>query len=157
MLSMHSNAPLATEPPTLSSSRWSFWPNWQLSYPDLGSISPATTGCWHRIQNTQSTSWGRLYRKLVVPRRRTKTKRKHTTHPAPPLVETEHPLPPLSWAERLKRVFKIDITQCPRCGGKLRVIPKIRLRDQLLTSCDFVYAPLASLLHPAHFQRYPAR
>jgi hypothetical protein len=25
---------------------------------------------------------------------------------------------PLSWAERLKRVFDIDISVCPLCGGK---------------------------------------
>ena len=29
---------------------------------------------------------------------------------------------PLTWAQRLKRVFDIDITICPRCGGRLRVI-----------------------------------
>jgi hypothetical protein len=26
------------------------------------------------------------------------------------------------WAQRLKRVFAIDIESCPDCGGKLRVI-----------------------------------
>jgi hypothetical protein len=28
----------------------------------------------------------------------------------------------LTWAQRLKRVFAIDIEVCRRCGGKLRVI-----------------------------------
>ena len=28
----------------------------------------------------------------------------------------------MSWVQRLKRVFKIDIESCPQCGGKLRVI-----------------------------------
>jgi hypothetical protein len=28
----------------------------------------------------------------------------------------------MSWAQRLKRVFAIDIEACPECGGKLRVI-----------------------------------
>jgi hypothetical protein len=28
----------------------------------------------------------------------------------------------MSWAQRLKRVFAIDIESCPECGGKLRVI-----------------------------------
>jgi hypothetical protein len=28
----------------------------------------------------------------------------------------------MSWAQRLKRVFQIDIEACPECGGKLRVI-----------------------------------
>jgi len=31
----------------------------------------------------------------------------------------------LSWAQRLKRVFAIDIETCRRCGGKLRVIASI--------------------------------
>ena len=32
---------------------------------------------------------------------------------------------PLSWAQRLKRVFLIDITVCPNCGGTLRVIADV--------------------------------
>lgn len=32
---------------------------------------------------------------------------------------------PLTWAQRLKRVFAIDITQCPHCGGRLRVITDV--------------------------------
>jgi len=28
----------------------------------------------------------------------------------------------MSWMQRLKRVFAIDIEACPECGGKLRVI-----------------------------------
>ncbi len=28
----------------------------------------------------------------------------------------------MSWAQRLKRVFAVDIETCPDCGGKLRVI-----------------------------------
>ena len=28
----------------------------------------------------------------------------------------------MTWAQRLKRVFAIDIETCPDCGGKLRVI-----------------------------------
>jgi hypothetical protein len=28
----------------------------------------------------------------------------------------------MSWARRLKRVFGIEIEDCARCGGKLRVI-----------------------------------
>jgi len=30
-----------------------------------------------------------------------------------------------SWAERLKRVFDIDISVCPLCGGTLRVIADV--------------------------------
>ena len=28
----------------------------------------------------------------------------------------------MNWAQRLKRVFAIDIEKCPECSGKLRVI-----------------------------------
>ena len=27
----------------------------------------------------------------------------------------------MTWMQRLKRVFAIDIATCPKCGGKLRV------------------------------------
>jgi hypothetical protein len=31
----------------------------------------------------------------------------------------------MSWMQRLKRVFAIDIEACPDCGGKLRVIASV--------------------------------
>ena len=37
-------------------------------------------------------------------------------------IDHDKPLAPMSWAQRLKRVFAIDIQACPKCGGKLRVI-----------------------------------
>ena len=37
-------------------------------------------------------------------------------------VDSDQPTAPMSWAQRLKRVFQIDIETCPECGGKLRVI-----------------------------------
>ena len=40
-------------------------------------------------------------------------------------VDSDKPLAPMSWAQRLKRVFAIDIESCPDCGGKLRVIASI--------------------------------
>ena len=30
----------------------------------------------------------------------------------------------MTWAQRLKRVFNIDITTCEECGGAVKVIPK---------------------------------
>jgi ribosomal protein S27E len=50
------------------------------------------------------------YRKRIVPRH------------APSRVDADKPLAPMTWAQRLKRVFQIDIETCPECGGKLRVI-----------------------------------
>jgi len=35
------------------------------------------------------------------------------------------PNAPMSWMQRLRRVFAIDISTCPRCGGKVRVIAAI--------------------------------
>lgn len=31
----------------------------------------------------------------------------------------------MTWAQRLKRVFRIDIESCERCGGKVRIIASI--------------------------------
>jgi hypothetical protein len=45
-------------------------------------------------------------------------------------VDTDKPQAPMSWMQRLKRVFAIDIETCPDCGGTLRVIACIE--DPLL-------------------------
>ena len=31
----------------------------------------------------------------------------------------------ITWAQRLKRVFRIDVETCPACGGAVRVIASI--------------------------------
>ena len=31
----------------------------------------------------------------------------------------------MTWMARLKRVFDIELSVCPRCGGKLRVIGQV--------------------------------
>ena len=51
-------------------------------------------------------------------------KHRHKVVPQRPQgrVDSDKPLAPMSWAQRLKRVFAIDIECCPDCGGKLRVI-----------------------------------
>ena len=35
----------------------------------------------------------------------------------------------MTWAQRLKRVFKIDIEVCGRCGGSVKVIACIEDQD----------------------------
>jgi uncharacterized protein with PIN domain len=35
----------------------------------------------------------------------------------------------MSWIERLKRVFAIDLSICPDCGGRLRVIADVTRPD----------------------------
>ena len=37
----------------------------------------------------------------------------------------------LPWARLLKRVFRIDITVCPRCQGSLRVVELVLKRDEI--------------------------
>jgi hypothetical protein len=36
----------------------------------------------------------------------------------------------MTWAQRLQRVFNIDVSVCPRCGGEAKVIASIE--DQLI-------------------------
>jgi len=31
----------------------------------------------------------------------------------------------LAWAELLRRVFAVDVLECPRCGGRMRILPAI--------------------------------
>ena len=64
--------------------------------------------------------------------------RKKRTHTATPLpahspIEQDSVTAPLTWAERLKRVFDIDISVCPLCGGTLRVISDITDPDSIQT------------------------
>ncbi len=68
----------------------------------------------------------------IVPatKRRKNPKNHNPDHPSPgtpPTIASLHEIPtaPLTWAQRLKRVFQIEITRCPKCGGKLRVISDI--------------------------------
>lgn len=84
------------------------------------------------------------YRNLIVPtpnaRQRAEKKRKYTTATEPPpSAQTDRPLAPLSWAERLKRVFQIDIELCPKCGGRLRVIAAITQPDVIHKILEHVH------------------
>ena len=47
---------------------------------------------------------------------------------------------PLTWAQRLKRVFNIDITLCPLCGGTMRVIADITDPDIIQKILDHIEA-----------------
>lgn len=59
------------------------------------------------------------HRKLVVPKPETKEEEKR--EPLSPAAQSKR----MTWAQRLKRVFNIDITTCPECAGKVRVIASI--------------------------------
>jgi hypothetical protein len=63
------------------------------------------------------------YRALITPARRGKRK-KH--HPADEADQTPaEKRVSITWAKRLKRVFKIDIETCDKCGGDVRIIASI--------------------------------
>jgi hypothetical protein len=56
----------------------------------------------------------------------------------------------MSWAQRLKRVFNIDIQTCPACGGALRIIACIEdplVIDKILAHLD-AKAPAAQASRP---------
>ena len=47
-----------------------------------------------------------------------------TAQPGDDILEAK-PTTAMSWMQRLRRVFAIDISTCARCGGKVRVIAAI--------------------------------
>lgn len=52
--------------------------------------------------------------------------------PQKPVEEQENPKPKaysMTWAQRLKRVFSIDIEKCEKCGGPVRIIASIEDPD----------------------------
>ena len=60
-------------------------------------------------------------------RKRQQTKARKASSPPilPALNDDGLPLAPMTWAQRLRRVFEIDITTCPDCGGRLRWIDDV--------------------------------
>ena len=52
--------------------------------------------------------------------------------PQKPVEEQEGPKPKaysMTWAQRLKRVFAIEIEKCEKCGGSVRIIASIEDPD----------------------------
>ena len=42
----------------------------------------------------------------------------------------------MTWAQRLKRVFAIDIEKCEKCGGAVRIIASIEDPDVIPDASD---------------------
>jgi hypothetical protein len=62
----------------------------------------------------------------------------------------------MSWAQRLKRVFAIDIETCQQCGGHLRVIASIEepaIIERILDHLGHTAKPV----DPAHPSRAPPK
>lgn len=56
--------------------------------------------------------------------------------PQNPLEEQESSKPKaylMTWAQRLKRVFAIEIQKCEKCGGSVRIIASVEDPDAILT------------------------
>jgi hypothetical protein len=49
--------------------------------------------------------------------------------PSKPATRGRHAPALLSWARLLKRVFDIDIENCPNCGGALKIIAATSTRS----------------------------
>ena len=65
-----------------------------------------------------------LARALVVPAKRGSGKRVKTQNEAPDQTPAEKRAS-MTWAQRLKRVFNIDIETCSECGGNVKIIASI--------------------------------
>jgi hypothetical protein len=99
-------------------------------------------------------------RRAIVPtpanaRRRRKLKDQTAAPATRPCSTTESrsdcndpPTAPLTWAQRLKRVFEIDISLCPLCGGQLRVITDITDPDLIRKILDHVNSRAPPRLPP---------
>jgi len=80
-------------------------------------------------------------RKLITPKRSTRVKRKEvikTDKTFEDATSQDELMAPLSWAQRLKRVFNIDITLRPICGGTMRVIADITDPDIIQKILDYL-------------------
>ena len=60
------------------------------------------------------------HRHHLVPTNRSRAKGDNAPHSS-----DAKPTAPMSWMQRLRRVFAIDLRCCPRCGGSVRVIASI--------------------------------
>ena len=64
-------------------------------------------------------------RAQITPGRRGKKARTAPAKPRGDEVGASPRRAAMTWAQRLKRVFRIDIQTCLRCGGRLRIIASI--------------------------------
>lgn len=62
----------------------------------------------------------------------------------------------MTWAQRLKRVFAIDIETCRQCGGRLRVIASIEAPAVIERILEHLGRDAGSV-DPAHPSRAPPK
>lgn len=69
-----------------------------------------------------------LHRVTIAPSGRGKGSKSHKTTEAGTEAEARSPMEQraaMTWARRLKRVFRIDITECEHCQGPVRIVASI--------------------------------
>ena len=71
------------------------------------------------------------HRHLIVARR--------TRRPSRPPGDDARTNTPMSWMARLKRVFNLDISVCPKCGGKVRVIATVTEPNAIAQILDHLH------------------
>jgi hypothetical protein len=79
-------------------------------------------------------------RKLIVPKNNKRLVKKVEKKEDEEAASRDELVAPLTWAQRLKRVFNIDITLCPLCGGAMRVIADITDPDLIQRILDHIAA-----------------
>ena len=70
----------------------------------------------------------------------------------PPPADPAQPSPPrhvaMGWAQRLKRVFGIEIDTCQRCGGTLRIFASIEQPEVIAKTLSHLERRAPSQPHP---------
>jgi hypothetical protein len=87
----------------------------------------------------------------VVPKPRAAAAKEARACGEPPATARQRSL---TWSQRLKRVFSIDIEVCERCGGKLRVIASIEESTVIERILEHLSGDGESV-DPAHPSRAP--
>jgi hypothetical protein len=64
------------------------------------------------------------YRARITPARRGRDGKPKSSEPSEDRTPAEQ-RSAMRWAQRLKRVFRIDVETCPRCGGTVQIIASI--------------------------------
>jgi hypothetical protein len=60
------------------------------------------------------------------------------------------PMAVLSWAELIRRVFAVDVLECPRCGGRMRILAAIQTPGAIRDILEHLGLPSrAPPIHPA--------
>jgi hypothetical protein len=92
-----------------------------------------------------------LERARVVPATRAAAANPASPHGAASAADRQRSL---TWAQRLKRVFAIDIETCRQCGGRLRVIASIE-QPALIERILGHLGRAAGAVDPGHPSRAP--